>query len=125
MKFLWGFAAWAMVLSCFANDQEIQRALIQRDQQSAEFAAGVRGGDRASLEALHARQRLEVTTQSLHPDPAVARQLEPYQRQRMADERTLVLPPPVVQVKPAEKPLPLPGGPRHGVDPVTAHGTPN
>ena len=36
------------------------RALIQRDQQSAEFAAGVRGGDRASLEALHARQRLEV-----------------------------------------------------------------
>ena len=55
MKFLWGFAAWAMVLSCLANDQEIQRALIQRDQQSAEFAASVRGGDRASLEALHAR----------------------------------------------------------------------
>ena len=125
MKILLGFAAWALALNCAANDQEIQRALIQRDQQSAEFAAGVRGGDRASLEALHARQRLEVTTQSLHPDPAVARQLEPYQRQRMADERTLVLPPPVVQVKPAEKPLPLPGGPRHGVDPVTPHGTPN
>ena len=129
MKILVGFAAWAIALSCLANDQEIQRALIQRDQQSAEFAAGVRGGDRASLEALHARQRLEVTTQSLHPDPAVARQLEPYQRQRMADERTLVLPPPVVQARPAEKPavspLPLPGGPRHGVDPVTPHGTPN
>jgi hypothetical protein len=47
----------------------------------------------------------------------------------MADERTLVLPPPVVQARAAEKPavspLPLPGGPRHGVDPVTAHGTPN
>ena len=125
MKILLGLAAWALALSCLANDQEIQRALIQRDQQSAEFAAGVRGGDRASLEALHARQRLEVTTQSLHPDPAVARQLEPYQRQRMADERTLVLPPPVVQARPPEKPLPLPGGPRHGVDPVTAHGTPN
>ena len=125
MKIVSGFAAWAIALSSLANDQEIQRALIQRDQQSAEFAAGVRGGDRASLEALHARQRLEVTTQSLHPDPAVARQLEPYQRQKMADERALVLPPPVVQVKPAEKPLPLPGGPRHGVDPVTAHGTPN
>ena len=117
--------AGTLAFNCLANDQEIQRALIQRDQQSAEFAAGVRGGDRAALEALHARQRLEVTTQSLHPDPAVARQLEPYQRQKMADERTLVLPPPVVQVKPAEKPLPLPGGPRHGVDPVTAHGTPN
>lgn len=124
MKILGGFAAWALALSCLANDQEIQRALIQRDQQSAEFAAGVRGGDRASLEALHARQRLEVTTQSLHPDPAVARQLEPYQRQKMADERALVLPPPVVQVKPAEKPLPLPGGPGHVVDPIPAHSTP-
>ena len=125
MRLFAAIAAWAIAGSCLANEQEIQRALIQRDQQSAEFAAGVRGGDRASLEALHARQRLEVTTQSLHPDPAVARQLEPYQRQKMADERTLVLPPPVVQVKPAEKPLPLPGGPRHGVDPVTPHGTPN
>ena len=124
MKILGGFAAWALALSCLANDQEIQRALIQRDQQSAEFAAGVRGGDRASLEALPARQRLEVTTQSLHPDPAVARQLEPYQRQKMADERALVLPPPVVQVKPAEKPLPLPGGPGHVVDPIPAHSTP-
>jgi hypothetical protein len=124
--------ALSLALATFpalSQNQEIQRALIQRDQQSAEFAAGVRGGDRASLEALHARQRLEVTTQALHPDPAVARQLEPYQRQKMADERALVLSPPVVQVKPAEKPaaspLPLPGGPRNGVEPVTAHGTPN
>ena len=108
-----------------AQEKEIQRALIQRDQQSAEFAAGVRGGDRASLEALHARQRLEVTTQPLHPDPAVARQLEPYQRQRMADERTLVLPPPVIQeLKEPERPLPLPGGPGHVVDPIPAHSTP-
>jgi hypothetical protein len=125
MRLFAAIAAWAIAGSCLANEQEIQRALIQRDQQSAEFAAGVRGGDRASLEALHARQRLEVTTQTLHPDPAVARQLEPYQRQKMEDERALVLPPPVVQVKSAEKPLPLPGGPRHGVEPVTAHGTPN
>jgi hypothetical protein len=125
MKALLGFLVWGVALNCLAHEQEIQRALIQRDQQSAEFAAGVRGGDRASLEALHARQRLEVATQPLHPDPEVARQLQPYQRQRMADERTLVLPPPVVQASPPERPLPLPGGPRHGVDPVTAHGTPN
>ncbi len=124
MRLLAAIAACAIAGSCLANDQEIQRALIQRDQQSAEFAAGVRGGDRASLEALHARQRLEVTTQTLHPDPAVARQLEPYQRQKMADERALVLSPPVVQVRPAEKPLPLPGGPRHVVDPIPAHSTP-
>jgi hypothetical protein len=124
MRLLAAIAAWAIAGGCLANDQEIQRALIQRDQQSAEFAAGVRGGDRASLEALHARQRLEVTTQTLHPDPAVARQLEPYQRQKMADERALVLSPPVVQVRPAEKPLPLPGGPGHVVDPIPAHSTP-
>ncbi|HWV92494.1 MAG TPA: hypothetical protein VNZ59_20660 [Burkholderiales bacterium] len=124
MRLLAAIAAWAIAGGCLANDQEIQRALIQRDQQSAEFAAGVRGGDRASLEALHARQRLEVTTQTLHPDPAVARQLEPYQRQKMADERALVLSPPVVQVRPAEEPLPLPGGPGHVVDPIPAHSTP-
>jgi len=125
MRLFAAIAAWAIAGSCLANEQEIQRALIQRDQQSAEFAAGVRGGDRASLEALHARQRLEVTTQALHPDPVVARQLEPYQRQKMADERALILPPPVVQARAPEKPLPLPGRPRHGVEPVTAHGTPN
>jgi hypothetical protein len=124
MRLLAAIAASAIAGSCLANDQEIQRALIQRDQQSAEFAAGMRGGDRASLEALHARQRLEVTTQTLHPDPAVARQLEPYQRQKMADERALVLSPPVLQVRPAEKPLPLPGGPGHVVDPIPAHSTP-
>ena len=124
MRLLAAIAASAIAGSCLANDQEIQRALIQRDQHSAEFAAGVRGGDRASLEALHARQRLEVTTQALHPDPAVARQLEPYQRQKMADERALVLSPPVLQVRPAEKPLPLPGGPGHVVDPIPAHSTP-
>jgi hypothetical protein len=124
MRLLAAIAASAIAGSCLANDQEIQRALIQRDQQSAEFGAGVRGGDRASLEALHARQRLEVTTQALHPDPAVARQLEPYQRQKMADERALVLSPPVLQVRPAEKPLPLPGGPGHVVDPIPAHSTP-
>ena len=126
MKVSIALVAGTLAFNCLANEQEIQRALIQRDQQSAEFAAGVRGGDRASLEALHARQRLEVTTQTLHPDPAVAHQLEPYQRQKMADERALVLPPPVIQKsKELEKPLPLPGGPRHGVEPVTAHGTPN
>ncbi len=124
MRFLTGIAACTIALGCLANDQEIQRALIQRDQQSAEFAAGVRGADRAALEALHSRQRLDVTTQPLHPDPAVARQLEPYQRQKMANERALVLSPPVIQVRPAEKPLPLPGGPGHVVDPIPAHSTP-
>ena len=122
--------AGSAALTCQANDTEIQRALVQRDQQSASFAAGVRGGDRAALDALHARQLSEITTQSLSPDPAVARQLQPYQRQKMSDERALVLPPPVIQpARPPEKPVfspsPLPGGPGHVVDPIPAQGTPH
>ena len=119
MKALLGFLLWGVAFNCLPHEQEIQRALIQRDQQSAEFAAGVRGGDRAALETLHERQRLAVTTQPLDPD------LRPYQRQKMADERALVLPPPVVKARASEKPLPLPGGPRHGVDPIPAQGTPH
>jgi hypothetical protein len=118
--------ACSAAFPCRANDQEIQRALVQRDQQSAAFAAGVRGGDRAALDALHARQLTEIGTPPLHPDPAVARQMQPYQRQKMADERALVLPPPVLQQpRTAEKPLPLPGGPGHVVDPIPAQGTPH
>jgi hypothetical protein len=97
------------------NDLAIQRALIQRDQQSAEFAARVRGQDASRLEQLHARQLQEP----VQPLPG----LRPYQRQRMAQERTmLALPPPVVPTTPAKGPLPLPGGPRHGVDPIPAQG---
>ena len=92
--------------------QEIQRALIQRDQQSAEFS-------NRGLESLHARQLQELAR------PTVPPELAPYQRQKMADERVLALPPPVVRVRPDEKPLPLPGGPRHGVDPIPAQGTPH
>ena len=115
---------------CQADDQAIQRALVQRDQQSAEFAAGVRGADRASLDALHARQLTEIGTPPLHPDPTVTRQMQPYQRQKMADERALVLPPPVLQQartpeKPAFSPSPLPGGPGQVVDPIPAQGTPH
>src|SRR5712691_8009328 len=90
------------------TERAIQRALIQRDQQSAEFAAQLQG---RSLDALHARQLLEP-----------ASQFHGYDRSRMAQEREAVLqlPPPVVRApgKP-DAPLPLPGGPRPGVDPVT------
>lgn len=92
------------------HEQEIQRALIQRDQQSAEFAAGAN------------RQQLQQLP-PLHPDPQIAAELRPYERQRMAQERegfVLRLPPP--RVTDLEKPLPLPGGPRHGVQPVTPDG---
>ena len=115
MRFFAGVVLAAACGFVFANEQEIQRALVQRDQQSAEFAARARGADTSSLERLHARQLAEAT-RPLQPE------LRPYQRQKMAGERALVLPPPVMPTKMPEAPLPLPGGPRHGVDPIPAQG---
>ena len=109
-----------------AQQQEIHRALIQRDQQSAEFAAQLKGGyeARAQLETLHTRQLGEATV-PLSPNPALASTLLPYQRENMARERELRFAPPVVRTRAApeiERALPLPGGPRPGVDPVTPEG---
>ena len=124
MKALVVLAAALMPLCASADEQEIQRSVIQRDQQSAEFAARVRGADTSRLEQLHARQLVEAAS-PIEPD------LRPYQRQKMADERALVLPPPSVTLaKPVERlasstPLPLPGGPRHGVDPIPSQGPGN
>jgi hypothetical protein len=111
--------------AALAQTAEIQRALIQRDQQSAEFAARVRGADTSRLEQLHQRQLLDATTRPLSPDPEVARQLQPYQRQQMADERTLALTPPTVNVerkaeKPAPRLLPLPRRDERLIDPIPA-----
>ena len=105
------------------NTIEINKALIQRDQQSAEFAA--RGVEtRRALENLHASQ-LRDAGQPLSADPVIARELQPYQRQTMARERMML--PPIDQ--PALKsgsepdfwPLPLPGsgGPPGIVVPIS------
>ena len=97
-------------LACLAqqpHEQEIQRALIQLDQRSADFA---RGSASPPLDPHVGRP--------LHPDPEIARQLRPYERMRAAEARdpnVLRLPPPVVRKE--EKPLPLPGGPRPVLEP--------
>ena len=123
VKRVLGLALTAAAFSAFAQEQEIQRALIQRDQQSAEFAARVRGADTTRLEQLHTEQ-LRDAGRPLDPDPRVARELRPYERQRMADERVLVLPPPVVRTPPAPenqpRPITLPRRPRTLVDPIPA-----
>jgi hypothetical protein len=105
-------------LTCLANPhaQEIQRALIERDRQSADFARGV------------ASQPLPADAgRPLHPDPVIARELRPYERMRDAEAREIRFAPPVVLRKKSAadadaKPLPLPGGPRHGVEPIPATG---
>ncbi|MGH7603975.1 MAG: hypothetical protein ACRENK_08245 [Gemmatimonadaceae bacterium] len=104
--------------AAFAQEQDIQRALIQRDQQSAEFAAGVRGA------SLGERQRLEnlgaVQLQRVERDLPAG--LRPYERQKAADERTLVLSPPMVRVKALENPRPLPGAMPSVVDVIPSGG---
>src|SRR4051812_22523623 len=70
----------ALASPALAQQQELQRAVVQRDQQSAEFAAQLRGGqDLKRLENLHAQQ-LRETLVPLSPDAALAGQLLPYQR---------------------------------------------
>ena len=81
--------------------REIERALIERDRQAAEFARPeVRDMPRPG------------PTEPLRPDERVMRS-----REREAYE--LGLPPKAPAKQPSvEKPLPLPGGPGHAVEPV-------
>jgi len=91
-------------LPAFAQEQDVQRALMQRDQQSAEFAARLRGAPLAEqqhLENLSAQQLLGVAKD-------LPQELRPYERQKAAWEHILALPPPVMRAKAAAKPLPLP-----------------
>jgi len=84
---------------------DAQRAVIERDRQSAEFA-------RPELRDFHARR------DQLHL-PA-----RPDERAAEARDRDAYLVQPPVPVAPAPdyRPLPLPGGPRHGVDPIPVQG---
>jgi len=110
-------------LNAHSQTPEINRALLERDQQSAEFAAQLRGSQESLrlLQSLHARQ-LSEALQPLSPEPALAQHFLPYQRQRMAQQRfdSPVFRP--AEQPELEKPLPLPGGPKAGVDPVTPDG---
>jgi hypothetical protein len=82
----------------------IQRELIQRDRQSAEFShPGLRGPDCARDQA-HLPAR---------PDERDAQRRE--RDAEVYSERQA--PPPA----PDARPLPLPGGPGHGVDPIPVH----
>ena len=78
----------------------VQRAVIERDRQSAEFA-------RPELRDLHLRRDMQHLP--TRPD------------ERMVEERERNAQPPVVEQPasaPDYTPLPLPGGARHGVDPI-------
>lgn len=95
------------------HEQEVQRALIELDRRSAEFARG-QPPSSAPLPP--------YVGQPLNADPEVARQLRPYERMRMAEEgaHVLQLSPPVdrTEEKGSSEPLPLPRRPQSVVDPV-------
>jgi hypothetical protein len=115
-----GFLVLALVTApAFAQEQEIQRALIQRDQQSAGFALQLKQSQEGATPApgdnrqLNERQRLENVAgqQLLNVEKDPPRAPRPYERQKAADEHSFLLPPPVVRAQPLPEPLPLPAHP--------------
>ena len=92
-------------LAASAQQTEIERALIERDRQSAEFS-------RPELRDLHSRR-----DQQHLPARPDERALE--SRERDAQPATI---PEKPARAPDYRPLPLPGGPRHGVDPIPVQG---
>ena len=102
-----------------AQEQEIQRALIQRDQQSAGFALQLKQSQEGATPApgdnrqLNERQRLENVSgrQLLNVERDPPQAPRPYERQKAADERSVILPPHDVRAQPLPKPAPLPAHP--------------
>jgi hypothetical protein len=105
-----------VTVPAFAQEQEVQRALIERDQRTVEFALRLRQsqespqpapGDERHMRERQALENLgEQQLQSVQKELPL--ELRAYERQRAADERILRLPPPVVRVPQPEKPRPLP-----------------
>jgi hypothetical protein len=106
----------AIALPAVAQEQEVQRALLERDQRTVEFALRLRQSQESPQPAagdqrqLNERQGLEnLGEQQLQlVQKELPLELRAYERQRAADERILRLPPPVVRVPQPGKPRPLP-----------------
>ena len=98
-------AAWFGMAHADDHADAIQRELIQRDRQSAEFAhPALRGPDTARDQAHLPVRPDERQAQSRERDAEVF-------SERQAPAAT-----------PDSRPLPLPGGPGHGVDPIPIQG---
>jgi hypothetical protein len=94
--------AWAGAQN--PHQAEIDRALIQRDRQSAEFS-------RPELRELYLQQ--DRQSRAARPDERV---LQARERDAYSRPNAVPLPP----ASPA--PLPLPGGAVHGVEPIPVQG---
>jgi hypothetical protein len=94
------------ILALAQGQADIDRAVIERDRQSAEFA-------NPELRGFHQRQ--DSTHRPVRPDERAAQT-----RERDAEE--LAEKPVPAAPAPDYSPLPLPGGPTHGVDPIPVQG---
>lgn len=113
---------FTVVLSVCAQDQEIQKQLIQRQQQSDAFTLQLRQSQEAlkappaarpELETrqLSDRQRLENlgTKQQIEIKPDTPQELRPYERQKADDERRpLTVPAGETPQRTGDEPRPLP-----------------
>lgn len=101
----------AFVAPAFAQEQDVQRALIQRDQQSASFALQLRQSQQKDI-SNHLAERHWFDNLSAWQIRSVAldtpQELRPYERQKAADERLLLFAPPEVRTLAPEKLRPLP-----------------
>lgn len=93
--------AWAAAQN--PHQALVERALIERDRQSAEFS-------RPELRDFHLRQDTQNPPMRMDERTLQARERDAY-------------PPARVEVPSADyRPLPLPGGVRHGLDPIPVQG---
>jgi hypothetical protein len=127
---LLGTLAFAtLTLPAFAQDQGLQRQLIQRQQQSDAFQLQLRQsqerlqvppGDLQRQQQLDARQLGErqwldnVSTRQLNDiRPDTPQELRPYERQKAEDERRpLTVPAKEIPQRTGDEPRPLPASPR-------------
>lgn len=100
-----GLALACGVVRADEQADAIQRELIQRDRQSPEFARQSLRDSDAARDQLHL---------PLRPD-----ERQEQARERDAQSASRMQP---VEPAPDYRPLPLPGGPGHGVNPISLQG---
>ena len=104
-----------------AQEQDVQRALIQREQQSADFALQLKQSQQKDT-AGHLAERQRLDNLSARQLQSVAKdspqELRPYERQKAADERVQLFGPPAVRTQLPEAPGPLPAQMPQAVTPI-------
>jgi hypothetical protein len=115
------FVVLMFAAPAFAQEQDIQRALIQRDQQSASFALQLRQSQQKDT-SNHLAERHWFDNLSAWLIRSVAlytpQELRPYERQKAADERLLLFAPPEARTQAPEKLRPLPAQMPQAVTPI-------